>query len=148
MHHDLHESGRRGECEHRALPRDISHHQLIHHPTSQWHAAAQAGVAQTLPERLADRFLRRPQLEKGGQLIRLGSHPLELRRIEPSLGQPTDAARVDLLEVHAEGTVVRRGDRDEVVRMTHAHRETGNVRSPSWVVGEDRVVDERASEGD
>jgi hypothetical protein len=114
----------------------------------EWHSAVQAGVAQALAERLAYCLLSGPEVKESCQLVGLVSHPRQLGRVEPALGQGAHLPRVHLLHVHAEGAGVRRGDGKQVVRVTDAHLEAGNVRPAGRVVAEDRAGEECAREGE
>jgi hypothetical protein len=111
------------------------------------HAAAETGCAEAQPERLADCFLSRPQVEEGHQLIGLASHPLQLGRIEPAPSQSSDLPRVHVFDIHADRPGRRRGDRHEGAAVADAHREAVDVRTPVRFVAQFRgAVEERAGE--
>jgi hypothetical protein len=91
-------------------------------------------------------FFGCPEVQEGAQVVGLVVQPGEFLWGEPTVGEGGEVSRLEFFEVDAEGAVVRRGDRDPVLRTGEADGETGDVRAAGLVVSEDRVVDEGACE--
>jgi hypothetical protein len=147
--HNLRETGTGSKRDHRPFPRQVRHHQpglRLDRSTTEWHAAAEAGVSQALAEGFAYCFFGGPEVEEGDQVVGLLGHPLEFCGVEPAVGEGGHLARVDVFDVHAERTRDRRGNHYEITAVADADRQPVDVRLPVAGVMERRRADQRARE--